>query len=196
MISASEFGEMREFSATVETRVASLPDKPERAASSPSRKIFRRPLLERPLPNASRSWPGASGSALLRAYPVPMAPATAPDAARGAVFTPRIARPAMVRPATAKARQPPAQPAADCFQGRGPRGASGASLRWIRLLPRASTGRRWRASRICRPMTDGRSHFTWAASSFSRADVQEGERSGRANQSCTAAFQIWRRWCR
>src|SRR3954464_12277637 len=86
VISASEYGEMREFSATVETRLASLPEKPERAALLSQSKDLQTAIAQKAASGRIAQLAHSLGAALLRAYPVPMAPAGAPDLARGAAL--------------------------------------------------------------------------------------------------------------
>ncbi|MDB5691180.1 MAG: iron permease [Alphaproteobacteria bacterium] len=86
VISASEYGEMREFSATVEKHLENLPQKPERAALISQSRDLRTAIAQKAAPERIALLARSLGSALLRAYPVPMAPAGAPDTARGGML--------------------------------------------------------------------------------------------------------------
>src|SRR5687768_916337 len=78
-----EYDEMREFSAPVSQRLAALPERPQRAALIAGAAQLQQAIARRaPPPEIDRRARGLAGQ-LLAAYPVPLAPAAAPDPARG-----------------------------------------------------------------------------------------------------------------
>jgi high-affinity iron transporter len=84
IISASEFAEMREFSASVAQRIAALPANPQRAALVAEARQFAAAVdAHVPPDEIERRAHGLAGR-LLGAYPVPLAPQQVPDLARGA----------------------------------------------------------------------------------------------------------------
>jgi high-affinity iron transporter len=176
VISASEYGEMREFSATVETRVASLPDKPERAALISQSKDLQAAIAQKAAPERVALMARSLGSALLRAYPVPMAPATAPDTARGAVLYAENC--AACHGATGDGKGPAAarlNPPPIAFKD-GARAGQRSIFALDQVITQGLDGTAM-ASFAHLPADD-----RWALAfhvgglSFSRADVQEGER--------------------
>ena len=84
IVSASEYAEMREFSATAAAKIAALPAGPAKdrlvAESKQFVALVDRKASAQEVAAAAR----ALGQHLLQAYPVAMAPATAPDLNRGA----------------------------------------------------------------------------------------------------------------
>src|SRR5689334_4134431 len=84
VLSASEYSEMREFSASVGEKMAALPEKPGKAALVAGSDRLRAAIDREASPAevaAIAHWIGAD---LLRAYPVAMAPSAMPDVGRGA----------------------------------------------------------------------------------------------------------------
>jgi high-affinity iron transporter len=83
IVSQLEYDEMREFSASVSQRLAALPERPQRAALIAGAAQLQQAIARRvPPPEIDRRARGLAGQ-LLAAYPVPLAPAAAPDPARG-----------------------------------------------------------------------------------------------------------------
>jgi high-affinity iron transporter len=83
VISSSEYAEMREFSATVETQLRTLPAKPQKAALVAKAQSLQQAIVQRAKPDQVGTIAHALGADLLSAYPVPLAPQSAPDIARG-----------------------------------------------------------------------------------------------------------------
>jgi len=81
-----EYDEMREFSAAVVTRLAALPAHPERAALVAEARRIEAAVARRAPPADVDRMARALAARLLAAYPVPLAPAAAPDLARGAAL--------------------------------------------------------------------------------------------------------------
>ena len=84
VLSPSEFAEMREFSASVTRRVAALPARPERADLVAEARQVEAAVARRASPDEVERLAHALGARLLAVYPVPLAPAVAPDMAAGA----------------------------------------------------------------------------------------------------------------
>src|SRR4051794_37677187 len=84
IISASEFAEMREFSASVAQRIAALPANPQRAALVAEARLFSASVAAHVPPDEIERRAHGLAGRLLGAYPVPLAPQQAPDLARGA----------------------------------------------------------------------------------------------------------------
>jgi len=86
IVSQAEYAEMREFSASVSRRLAALPPKPERAALVGEARALEAAIAGRAAPaEIERRAHGLAGR-LLAAYPVPLAPQSVPDLARGAAL--------------------------------------------------------------------------------------------------------------
>ena len=84
IVSQAEYGEMREFSASVSRRIAALPAGPQRAALIADARRLEAAIAGRAAPaEVERLAHGLAGR-LLAAYPVPLAPQAVPDLARGA----------------------------------------------------------------------------------------------------------------
>ena len=83
VVNAAEYQEMAEFSASVSQRLATLPDNPARQALLTDAQALRKAIGAKAAPSdvAVRARRLATG--LLAAYPVPLAPASIPDPARG-----------------------------------------------------------------------------------------------------------------
>lgn len=84
--SASEYAEQQEFAATVATKIAALPDHPDRAALLVAVAQLQREIADKADPARVAATAHQLGADLLAAYPVPLAPASAPDLARGAAL--------------------------------------------------------------------------------------------------------------
>ncbi len=84
--SATEYAEMAEFSATVETKITALPASANRGALIAEAKTFRALVAAKAAPDDVAQAARALGTHLLAAYPVPLAPTKAPDLSRGAAL--------------------------------------------------------------------------------------------------------------
>ena len=86
IVSQAEYDEMREFSGSVVERITALPDRPGRAALLVAAHDLEGAIARKaPPPEVDRRARSLAGQ-LLAIYPVPLAPAAAPDVARGAVL--------------------------------------------------------------------------------------------------------------
>ena len=81
-----EYDEMREFSATAAANLASLPQKPERGHLLAQAKALQSSIAAKAEPARVAELAKALAAALLKAYPVPLAPPGVPDLARGAAL--------------------------------------------------------------------------------------------------------------
>ncbi|WP_294013541.1 cytochrome c, partial [Sphingomonas sp.] len=81
-----EYDEMAEFSASVSERLKALPAKPAKAQLSLGAAALRRSIAAKASPDDIHRQARSLASALLAAYPVPLAPSEAPDLARGAAL--------------------------------------------------------------------------------------------------------------
>ena len=81
--SASEFAEMREFTATVEKQLRILPGSAARASLITQAGELRSAIDAKAPPSVVAQKARRLGADLLKAYPVPLAPPTLPDLARG-----------------------------------------------------------------------------------------------------------------
>lgn len=86
VISDAEYAEMREFSASVVTRIGGLPAHPQRATLQDAARRLEASIGRRVAPAEVDRDARALGARLLAAYPVPLAPAGPPDLARGATL--------------------------------------------------------------------------------------------------------------
>ncbi|HYN45524.1 MAG TPA: cytochrome c/FTR1 family iron permease [Allosphingosinicella sp.] len=84
IISQAEYDEMREFSASVSQRLGALPATPERARLVADARQVEAAVARRAPPEEVDRMARALAARLLAAYPVPLAPAAAPDLAAGA----------------------------------------------------------------------------------------------------------------
>lgn len=80
---AGEYAEMVEFSGSVAARISGLPANAKRASLIAEAQDVRRLILRKAAPADVARAARALGTHLLAAYPVPLAPARAPDLARG-----------------------------------------------------------------------------------------------------------------
>jgi high-affinity iron transporter len=84
VVSASEYAEMREFSASVAEKIGALPNKPSKPTLAGEASRISS-LIERKAPTQEvASAARALGAQLLAAYPVPLGPRLPPDLSRGA----------------------------------------------------------------------------------------------------------------
>jgi high-affinity iron transporter len=84
--SASEYAEMTEFAASVSARLATLPPTPERARLLEGATRLQAVVAAKGSPSQVADLAHGLAADLLKAYPVPLAPAKAPDFARGATL--------------------------------------------------------------------------------------------------------------
>lgn len=84
IVSQFEYDEMREFTASVVERLGRLPADPARAALIADARALEQAVARRAPPEDVARMARALGARLLAAYPVPLAPAAAPDPALGA----------------------------------------------------------------------------------------------------------------
>ena len=84
VISTAEYAEMTEFAATVRRGVSDLPDKPARAALEKAADEIEAAIAAKAEPAIVAARSRQLASRLLAAYPVPLAPRTIPDLAKGA----------------------------------------------------------------------------------------------------------------
>ena len=84
VISQAEYDEMREFSASVATRLGALPAHPRRAALVGEARRLEAAVARKAPPAEVGGLARALAGHLLAAYPVPLAPSVAPDLAAGA----------------------------------------------------------------------------------------------------------------
>lgn len=83
VVSASEYAEMREFSASARDKIAALPANPAKASLVAESKRFASLVDTKASPADVASAAHALGQHLLAAYPVPLGPKQAPDLGRG-----------------------------------------------------------------------------------------------------------------
>ncbi len=86
VVSAAEYAEMREFSGSVSKRIGALPAKPERAGLLARAKDLEAAIGAKAPPARVADLARSLGSALIAAYPVPLAPTQAPDVAAAGNF--------------------------------------------------------------------------------------------------------------
>ena len=86
VVNAAEYQEMNEFSASVVERLAALPAKPARAGLLRDAEGLQQAIESKADKSDIAERARSLGSALLAAYPVPLAPASVPDLARGAAL--------------------------------------------------------------------------------------------------------------
>lgn len=84
VISTAEYAEMREFSASVTARLGALPANPARAALVGEARQLEAAVVRKAPPAEVDRMARSLAGRLLAAYPVPLAPAAAPDLAAGA----------------------------------------------------------------------------------------------------------------
>ena len=86
VISEAEYAEMVEFAGQVEARLEALPDKSGKADLVRRTRRLRAAIAAKATSAEVAAQSRALGSALLAAYPVPLAPTAPPDLARGAAL--------------------------------------------------------------------------------------------------------------
>lgn len=86
IVNAGEYAEMEEFSAAVAERLATLPQRPERSGLIAKATMLRQAVAAKKTPADVKEQAVRLASDLLAAYPVPLAPQTAPDLQRGKVL--------------------------------------------------------------------------------------------------------------
>jgi high-affinity iron transporter len=84
--SASEYAEMTEFAASVSTRLATLPSTPARNGLTARAAGLQAAIAAKGSPEDVALLAHGLAADLLKAYPVPLAPAKAPDLSRGAAL--------------------------------------------------------------------------------------------------------------
>jgi high-affinity iron transporter len=84
VVSASEYAEMGEFSASVRDRLADLPKTPAQPQLVQEADALKAAIARKAPPAEVADRAHRLGEELLKAYPTPLAPTTAPDVARGA----------------------------------------------------------------------------------------------------------------
>jgi high-affinity iron transporter len=83
VVNPAEYQEMQEFSASVSQRLAALPNKSVRAGILADARALQTAIGSKAPPKDIASRARSVASKLLAAYPVPLAPGTVPDIARG-----------------------------------------------------------------------------------------------------------------
>ena len=86
VINQLEYDEMAEFSASVREQLGTLPAKPAKAELVRKSEALQREIAAKSAPEAIEQQARALASDLLASYPVPLAPAEAPDVSRGAAL--------------------------------------------------------------------------------------------------------------
>ena len=84
VVNPLEYREMEEFSASVDAKLAALPANPAKARLVADAAALRKTIAAKAEPPAVASAARSLADRLLAAYPVPLAPASLPDLARGA----------------------------------------------------------------------------------------------------------------
>lgn len=84
VVSAPEYAEMREFSATVEAQLRSLEPKPTKARLVAEAQALGKAIAEKSSADRVATLARALGTDLLKSYPVPLAPQAIPDLQLGA----------------------------------------------------------------------------------------------------------------
>ncbi|MEA3000505.1 MAG: high-affinity iron transporter [Sphingomonadales bacterium] len=83
VVSASEYKEMSEFAASVRERLGALPQKPDKARLVAGADALRAAIGRKAAPDEVAKLAHGLAARLIAAYPVPLAPKTMPDPARG-----------------------------------------------------------------------------------------------------------------
>ncbi len=88
VVSAGEYAEMQEFTATIAGKIGQLPARPEKTQLDTQAKALQQLVAQKATTRQIGAASHALSSALLAAYPVPIAPTVVPNVARGArLFT-------------------------------------------------------------------------------------------------------------
>src|SRR3982751_2275503 len=83
IVSASEYKEMSEFAGSVRERIGALPDKPAKARLTAGADGLNAAVARKAPPAEVAKLAHGLAADLIAAYPVPLAPRTMPDPARG-----------------------------------------------------------------------------------------------------------------
>lgn len=83
IVSQLEYDEMTEFSRSIRERLAALPERPQRATLLAGASRLQQAIAAKAEPAEVERLARGLGNQLLAAYPVPLAPAAAPEVARG-----------------------------------------------------------------------------------------------------------------
>src|SRR3954471_5470503 len=86
IVSAPEYKEMAEFVGSVRERIGALPDRPARARLVAGADGLKAAVARKAAPAEVATLAHALAAELIAAYPVPLAPRTMPDPARGAAL--------------------------------------------------------------------------------------------------------------
>ena len=86
VVSASEYKEMTEFAGSVRERIAGLPQKPGKPQLVAGADALKAAIAGKATPAEVERLAHGLGARLIAAYPVPLAPRTLPDPARGAAL--------------------------------------------------------------------------------------------------------------
>jgi high-affinity iron transporter len=86
VVSAAEYKEMAEFSASVRERIGALPEKPAKARLAAAARGLQAAVARKAAPAEVAGLAHGLAADLIAAYPVPLAPRTMPDPARGATL--------------------------------------------------------------------------------------------------------------
>jgi high-affinity iron transporter len=86
VLSATEYAEMTEFTSSVASRINDLPSSPQKPKLTAEAKALTDAVASKASPDDVANVARTLGTDLLAAYPVPLAPAKLPDAARGAAL--------------------------------------------------------------------------------------------------------------
>jgi high-affinity iron transporter len=84
VISTAEYAEMQEFAASIQSRIAALPQTPEQPSLVTAAAHLQSAIAAKADPGTVRSQADMLADSLLSAYPVPLAPSRTPNLARGA----------------------------------------------------------------------------------------------------------------
>jgi high-affinity iron transporter len=84
IVNQGEYDEMIEFSRSIRERITALPDKPAKAALAAEAQRLQAEIARKAEPQAIHGIARGLGVRLLAAYPVPLAPRSAPDLGRAA----------------------------------------------------------------------------------------------------------------
>jgi high-affinity iron transporter len=83
VVSASEYKEMSEFAGSVRDRLVALPPKPDKARLVAGADALKAAIARKAAPDEVATLAHGLAARLIAAYPVPLAPKSIPDAARG-----------------------------------------------------------------------------------------------------------------
>jgi high-affinity iron transporter len=86
IVNEAEYAEMIEFSASIRERIGRLPEHRAKAGLVRQADALRQEIAQKVAPEQIHRTARGLGAALLAAYPVPLAPRTAPDVSRGAAL--------------------------------------------------------------------------------------------------------------